>query len=205
MIPTGCGCRIRYGPGNDDYGRNRPKPDMSNNIRWDGYFLNVAKAVGSNSKCHSRKIGAIIVKDKAIISTGYNGPPAGVPICYERQWKDTMVIDKMLEMDLKVTKDHICPRHMFGFKSGEGLQYCIAGHAERNAIIQAAKNGISTLSTTMYMDCPIPCKDCLIEIINAGIAEAVVTSMDFYDEASKYLLEQSNLLVRPYYTAEETG
>lgn len=167
-------------------------------IRWDVYFRGIAEAVSANSQCHSRHIGAIIVNEKSIISTGYNGPPVGVPICHERQWKDQMIINKMNTMGVKITGDHACPRYRFGFESGQGLEYCVAGHAERNAIVQAAKNGIMTKGTTMYMTCAIPCKDCLIEIINSGIVECVVASYEFYDEASKYLVEQSSLIIRPY-------
>jgi dCMP deaminase len=87
-----------------------------------------------------------------------------------------------------------------GYKSGEGLDLCVAGHAERNALINAARNGIAVKGTTIYMNCPIPCKDCLIEIINAGISEIVVTEQSFYDETSKYILDNltTNLIVRTF-------
>ena len=148
--------------------------------QWDEYFFEICIAVAKNSKCLSRKIGAIIVRDKTIISTGKNGPPKGVPHCDE------------------ATGYCECPRRRAGYKSGEGLEYCPAGHAERNAIVNAARVGISIDGATMYMTCSIPCKDCLIEIINSGIQEIVVTGFTFYDNLSMWLLSESDLKVRDY-------
>ena len=189
---------VVFEPGPDgDYGKRRLEIAAeylrTKRLRWDTYFYNVANAVGGNSLCLSRKIGAVLTRDKAIISTGYNGPPAGIPVCSERYHIDPMVGNKVCEMDYgSDPNDLICPRYFFGFNSGEGLEYCVAGHAERNSLIQAAKNGIHTLGSIMYINCPIPCKDCLIEIINAGVSEIVCTSLDYYDEASKYLIKQAH-------------
>ena len=172
-------------------------------MNWDQYYLNVCNAVSENSKCLSRKIGAIIVKDKSIISTGYNGPPRGVRHCYER-YANGLDIGLCREMDNSgITIDlekKMCPRYALQYKSGQGLHLCIAGHAERNSLINAARNGIAVKGATMYMNCPIPCKDCLIEIINAGIEEVVITGTlkDYYDEISQYLLKESNLKIRLY-------
>ena len=168
---------------------------MKKDNNWDKYFLNICNAVAENSKCLSRKIGAIIVKDNIIVSTGYNGPPRGVPECQNRYTLDERVVDKCKGMDID---KNVCPRYTLGYKSGQGLDICIAGHAERNALINAARVGISTKGLKMYMNCPTSCKDCLIEIINAGIEEIIVTEGDFYDETSKYLLEHSNLKVRKF-------
>ena len=71
-----------------------------------------------------------------------------------------------------------------GYKSGEGLQWCIAGHAERNSLINSARMGIKTKHTTLYMDCGIPCTPCLVEIINAGVSEIVVSKTSFYDSSA---------------------
>ena len=71
-------------------------------------------------------------------------------------------------------------------------------HAERNAIINAARFGIATKGTKMYMDCGVPCTPCLVEIINAGIEEIIVTKYEFYDQSAEYLLEQSGLPCRVY-------
>jgi dCMP deaminase len=162
---------------------------------WDEYFYNVSITVGRNSKCLSRKIGSVLVKDKSIISTGYNGPPRGIPSC-DRRWK----LDKEFKEKynkIKFNKPE-CPRKSIGFKSGEGLEVCIAGHAERNALINAARNGICTMNTTLYMSCGIPCSACLVEIINAGVEGIVVTSMKTYDNSAMYLLKNSDLKIRLY-------
>lgn len=147
--------------------------------RWDNYFWEVCNAVARNSKCKSRQIGAIIVRDKAIISTGYNGPPRGMRECGDE-----------------------CPRHTKNFKSGEGLELCPAAHAEANAIAQAARNGINVCGTTMYMSCPIPCKNCLSLIINAGIIEVVCDGDLLYDGKSRDIINQCNLRIRNFYLEE---
>jgi dCMP deaminase len=172
-------------------------------MSWDKYYHDLCKTVASNSKCLSRKIGAIIVKDKSIISTGYNGPPRGVEHCGTRFMFDEYLKKKLAEKEVDTSQftefiRTTCPRRLLDYKSGEGLDICIAGHAERNALINAARNGVSVKGATIYMDCPIPCKECLIEIINAGIEEIVVSSMDFYDETSKYLLGESKIKLRTY-------
>ena len=164
--------------------------------KWDLYFLDIAKEVSKNSKCLSRKIGAILVKEKAIISTGYNGPARGMKHCNERPVQFYQKLDNKKEINYSL--DHlahikICPRKFLDYESGEGLHLCQAGHAERNALIQAARNGISTLGTTLYCACPIPCKDCMIEIINAGVSRLVYLKGKNYDDYSKILLEESDI------------
>jgi dCMP deaminase len=102
--------------------------------------------------------------------------------------------------------ERVCPRQLQGYKSGEGLHLCVAGHAERNAILQAARAGIPTKGATLVCHCGIPCKDCAIEIINAGIVEVVFVQKekyhgdhDYYDELSKYLFENSDIILRGIY------
>ncbi len=135
------------------------------------YYLSIAETVAKRSKCLSRQIGAVIVKDDAIISTGYNGPPRGIPHCGPTE----------------------CPRKGLGYGSGEGLHLCPATHAEANAIVQAAKSGVSTNGATMYLTCGVPCKSCLGLIINSGISTIYCTSKDLYDEISKYISEYSGI------------
>lgn len=163
---------------------------------WDEYFYNVCRQVARNSKCLSRRIGAVMVRDKSIISTGYNGPPRGVPRCDRRWTLDPEFIEKYGKFAEGQDVEGRCPRYVIGFKSGEGLEICPAGHAERNALINAARYGIATKGASLYMSCGIPCSPCMVEIINAGIKEIVVTSLKIYDETSKYLLTQSKLGVR---------
>ena len=165
-------------------------------MNWDKYYLDVCNTVARNSKCLSRKIGAILVKDKSIISTGYNGPARGIPHCGKERYKK----DLMLQRNINNHEDieNTCPRQIMGYKSGEGLEVCIAGHAERNALINAARHGIKTKGVSMYMNCPTPCTPCLIEIINAGIVEIVFTELHYYDLMSEFHIEHSNLKARIY-------
>jgi len=150
-----------------------------------------------------------LVKDKTVISSGYNGPPRGVMTCDDRWIHDHDMqkvagFDKLAPLEFKNKFKHelegTCPRYVpeMGFKSGEGLEWCVAGHAEENAILNAARNGICTKGTKLYMDCQIPCKNCLIKIINSGIEEIIVTGFKYYDISSEYLLKESELRVRVY-------
>jgi len=164
----------------------------------DEYFLNICKAVGAGSKCLSRKIGAIIVYDNSVISTGYNGPPKGITHCSDRLKYDEDLRIKLNinRIDGDIKKLDTCPRYLLGAKSGEMTDICPATHAEVNAIIQSPVN---VGGCSIYMDCPVPCSGCLKIIINAEIKEIVCTSLDFYDDMSKYLLNDSmNLTVRTY-------
>lgn len=158
---------------------------------WDKYFYSVCRQVSQNSKCFSRKIGTVLVKDKSIISTGYNGPPRGIPRCDLRWEIDGSLND--YNVDDVINK---CPRRVLGYKSGEGLDMCTATHAEVNAVVNAARLGIPTIGSTMYMTCEIPCHNCLQVLINAGVKEIVVTSLNTYDNTSMYLLNQSDISVR---------
>ena len=111
----------------------------------------------------------------------------------------------------KIFQNHLkdkCPRYVpeLGFKSGEGLEWCVAGHAERNAMINAARLGLFALKgCKMYMTCGVPCTPCMVEIINAGISELIVTQIEdaFYDQSSMYLLKESKIPIRTYDFIEE--
>ena len=164
-------------------------------MTWDEYYLDLCNTIAKNSKCLSRKIGAIIVKDKSIISTGYNGPPRGVPHCNERYSCDENLITELGAVDLNDVQN-TCPRQILGYKSGEGLEWCISGHSERNALINAARYGIAVNDIKMYMNCGTPCTPCLVEIINAGIEEIIITKHTYYDNMAEWLIKNSKLKVR---------
>jgi dCMP deaminase len=169
--------------------------------QWDKYFLEICNKVSKNTKCLSRKVGVILVRENRILCTGYNGPPSGVPHCRERYFCDDKLKDelKRLILDPLTAEDSVvCPRQSLGFKSGTGLEWCIAGHGERNVLITAAKFGIATNGAMLYMNCGIPCTPCLIEIINAGISEIVVTKVEYYDLMSEWVLKNSKLKYRVY-------
>jgi len=100
----------------------------------------------------SRRIGAILVKDKIIISTGYNGPPRGIPDC-DKRWTVDPIFKNKYEKDIVKETEGKCPRYAIGCKSGEQMEICVAAHAEENCILSAARLGTSVKGSTMYMTC----------------------------------------------------
>jgi dCMP deaminase len=122
---------------------------------WDEYFMNIAKVVASRSNCMKRKVAAIIVRDKRVISTGYNGTPRGTPNCNEGG----------------------CPRCNNMAASGTALDECLCSHGEENAIVQASYHGVSVKGSVIYSTFA-PCLMCAKMIINSGIQE-VVFNMDY--------------------------
>jgi dCMP deaminase len=141
--------------------------------KWDAYFRNICNAVATKSPCLSRNIGAILVRDKSIISTGYNGPARGIPHCTD-----------------------ICPRRKYGYVSGTHMEMCLAQHAEENCISNAARSGVSTVGSTLYMNTYIPCKNCLSTLINAGIVEVVIDEIKFYDKYTQFVVDNSSIKIR---------
>jgi len=176
--------------------------------RWDRRFYNTCVEISRWSSCLSRQIGAIIVRDNTIVSTGYNGPPRGVTHCSNRIKNDPFLHKLFREAGFIPVISGIpdtghCPRTALGYKSGEGLHLCTATHAEQNAIVNAARLGISTNGTEIYMNCGIPCKECLKAIINAGIHTVVCeNTTDWYDEMSKFLVVESGITTRRFYHLE---
>lgn len=140
---------------------------------WDKRWMHLAGHFSSWSRCASRNIGAILVGPKnTLVSIGYNGAPRGSSLCQNPPQ---------------------CPRRVLGFKSGEGREYCPAIHAEVNAIINAARIGTSTVGTTMYAYCCLPCINCMGSIINAGITRLVCFD-EIYDQMSVRLLAESGIV-----------
>ena len=169
---------------------------------WDKYFWGIAHSISLNSKCFSRKVGAVLVRNRSIVATGYNGPPRGVPHCDERWVVDLALknhTERLSGLRPTASLPHgTCPRRLLGYMSGEGLEYCIAAHAEVNCIADAAMLGHRVSGTTMYLTCGVPCKDCLVVLINAGVVECVCTSLEHYDKETQFLLEYGNIRVREY-------
>lgn len=155
--------------------------------RWDRYIYEVCKTISFKSPCLSRQIGAILVRDQSIVSTGYNGPARGYPHC-----KGTKI------MTLDSVTDFVCPRHAKGYKSGEGLNECPAAHAEANCITNAARIGASTIDTTLYMNFALPCKDCATALVNAGIIEIVVIDTKPYHEMSIEIFKHAGVKTREF-------
>ncbi|NOY74697.1 MAG: dCMP deaminase family protein [Kiritimatiellaeota bacterium] len=140
---------------------------------WDEYFMNIAEVVASRGNCSRRKVAAVIVKDRRIISTGYNGTPRGVKNCC----------------------DGGCPRCSSDTPSGEGLEECLCSHGEENAIVQAAYHGISVKDGTLYTTYS-PCLLCAKMIINSGIKEVVYRRRYTIDTTSTRLLKEAEVLFR---------
>jgi len=169
---------------------------------WDSYFHNICVAVASKSPCLSRKIGAILVKDHSIISTGYNGPPRGIPHCGQpRLSSDKVLSIEIMKVMKELTRKRVdteCPRKLLGYPSGTHMELCPAQHAEANAISNAARIGAPVLGSTLYMNCVIPCKNCFGALINAGIVEIVVDDTKTYDIYTQYLIDNSSIKIREF-------
>ena len=147
--------------------------------KWDERFMEMAKLVSGWSTCvrDKRQVGAVIVRDKRIIATGYNGAPSGVTNCSERGY---------------------CLRDKLGIESGTRAEVCYSTHAEQNALVQAAKLGISVDGATMYVT-HRPCVICTKLLINAGI-KRVVYGVEYPDEFSVELLKEAGIELcrKPY-------
>jgi dCMP deaminase len=134
--------------------------------------MDIARLVASRATCLRRQIGAVLVKDKHILTTGYNGAPKSVPHCL-------------------VTG---CLRQQLQIPSGERHEICRAVHAEQNAIIQAALHGISTDGSTLYCTAS-PCSQCAKMLLNAGIRRIVFETM-YPDQLASELCEGRFDMVR---------
>jgi dCMP deaminase len=136
---------------------------------WDEYFIELAHVVAKRSTCVRRHVGALIVKEHRILTTGYNGAPSGLTHCL----------------------DSGCMRNELGIESGTRLEICRALHAEMNAIIQAAQHGVSTRGATLYCTTQA-CSVCTRMMINAGIIRFVYVG-DYPDTFSVELMKEANI------------
>ena len=140
---------------------------------WDQYFMNIAEQVKTRCNCMSAKKAAIIVKDKMILSTGYNGSPKGITHCSSGGCQ------------------RCTARHLGQIKSGVYSEPCICCHAEENVIVQAAFQGTSTKDGTIYTTFT-PCTTCAKMIINAGI-KRVVAKVTYPDDVGTKLLKKAGV------------
>lgn len=149
--------------------------------KWDKRFMKLAEEVSTWSSCFraNRSVGAVIVLDKRILTTGYNGAPAGILTCREKC---------------------LCMRDEANIISGQKQEYCYAVHAEQNAIIQGAKLGVSLNGSTLYCTNQ-PCSICTRMIINSGIKK-VIYKYPYPDEFSIKLFNEANIELLQY-TEEE--
>jgi dCMP deaminase len=136
---------------------------------WDSYFMQLAQVVAGRSTCLRRQVGAVMVKDRQILSTGYNGSPSGLIHCDEIG----------------------CLRQSLNVPSGERMEICRAVHAEQNALIQAAKHGIAIAGADLYCTHQ-PCVQCTKMLINVGIRR-VVYIHPYPDSLADVMAKESDL------------
>lgn len=139
---------------------------------WDEYFLDIARLVARRSTCLRRKVGVVLVRDKRMLATGYNGAPSSIVHCDRTG----------------------CLREKLGIPSGERHELCRGLHAEQNAFLQAALYGTSLKGAVLYTTTQ-PCIICAKMVINAGIKE-VITSGPYPDKMARDFLRQAKVKVR---------
>ena len=148
--------------------------DINKRPEWKEYFIGIARLVSKRATCTRRKVGAVIVRDKRVLATGYNGAPTGLSHCEETG----------------------CIREKMGVPSGQRHELCRGLHAEQNAIIQAAYHGISIKGSTLFCT-TLPCSICFKMLINAGILE-VVYEEGYPDELTEAFLKESDIIMTKY-------
>ena len=139
---------------------------------WDEYFLSIANLVSKRSTCLRRSVGALLVKDKRILATGYNGAPSNIEHCAKAG----------------------CLREKLRIPSGQRHELCRGLHAEQNALLQAALHGISAEGSRIYITTQ-PCIICAKMLINAGIKEVVIAG-HYPDKMAKDFLKEAGIKVR---------
>jgi dCMP deaminase len=145
----------------------------------DTYFMRMADLVSTRSTCLRRQVGAVVVKEKRVLSTGYNGAPRGLRHCAEVG----------------------CVRQQANVESGTRHELCRGVHAEQNAVIQAAYFGVSIKDSTIYTT-NFPCVMCTKILVNAGITE-IVYKDEYVDPLSRDILNESGVRVRQYRSPPE--
>jgi dCMP deaminase len=138
---------------------------------WDQYFIEITRLVATRTTCLRRGVGAVLVKDRNILATGYNGVPSGISHCGEKG----------------------CMRDSLKVPSGERHELCRGLHAEQNAIIQAARHGVNIDGATLYCT-TMPCIICTKMIINAGI-KRVVYREGYSDELAREMIREAGIEV----------
>lgn len=139
---------------------------------WDNYFMQIATVVSTRSTCSRRQVGALLVQNKRILSTGYNGAPSGLSHCLEVG----------------------CLREKLQVPSGERHELCRGLHAEQNAIIQAAVHGVAIKDAVLYCT-HYPCSLCAKMLVNAGVRNLVLAT-NYPDDLAKELFAEAGIEVR---------
>jgi len=145
-----------------------------NRPTWEEYFMEITRLVAKRATCLRRQVGAVLVMDKRLLATGYNGAPSGLAHCLEEG----------------------CLREKNNIPSGERHELCRGIHAEQNAIIQAAFHGIRIQGATLYCT-NLPCVICTKMLINAGIKE-IIYENGYADDLTEEMLLQARIPVRQF-------
>lgn len=153
---------------------NIEEPDIDDRPSWNQYFMELTSVVAKRSTCLRRKVGALLVKERRVLATGYNGAPSGLKHCSETG----------------------CIREERNVPSGQRHELCRGLHAEQNAIIQAALHGTSIEGATLYCTHQ-PCVVCAKMIINAGIKE-IISGGEYPDELALSMLEEAGVEVKRF-------
>jgi dCMP deaminase len=144
---------------------------MSTRPPWDQYFMTIARDVATRSTCLRRQVGAVIVKERRLLTTGYNGAPAGISHCTEKT----------------------CLRMIYNVPSGERHELCRGLHAEQNAIIQAATYGVPIAGASIYVTHQ-PCSICTKMLINSGITTFIFQS-PYKDPLADEMIREAQIKV----------
>lgn len=139
---------------------------------WNEYFMRMAELAAERSTCTRRKVGAVLVKDKRVLATGYNGAPKKIPHCEETG----------------------CLRKQLNIPSGQRHEICRGIHAEQNLIAQSAVHGVKTEGATVYCTNQ-PCIICAKLLINAGIKK-IYYKRPYNDKFPMQILKQSNVIIK---------
>ncbi len=153
----------------EDFAGEATQENGGNRPGWDEYFLDIAGLVARRSTCLRRHVGAVLVKEKRILATGYNGAPTGLRHCLEVG----------------------CLREQYNVPSGERHELCRGLHAEQNSIIQAALHGVGVREATLYCTNQ-PCVICAKMIINAGVAK-VIFREGYRDQLAEEMLQEAGV------------
>ncbi|KAH9982804.1 cytidine deaminase-like protein [Lactifluus volemus] len=143
---------------------------------WDSYFMTLASLASMRSNCMKRRVGAILVRNKRIIATGYNGTPLGLPNCNEGG----------------------CPR----CNSSDERESCLCLHAEENALLEAGRERVG--EATLYCN-TCPCLTCTVKIVQTGVKEVVYNLSYKVDDASAKLFQNAGVILRRHRQPPELG
>ncbi|KAK0614204.1 cytidine deaminase-like protein [Immersiella caudata] len=145
---------------------------------WDAYFMSLASLAAQRSNCMKRRVGCVVVRDRRVISTGYNGTPRGLLNCGEGG----------------------CGRCNAGQGSGEGLATCLCLHAEENALLEAGRERLRE-GAVLYCD-TCPCLTCSIKIVQVGISEVVYSQEYSMDSMTATVLREGGVRLRQFVPPE---